>query len=306
MATKVVKKVEDNTPRICLGKSSPLLDCTTARFASDFYKFRSDRQNPFNDGYTGYCKICAHKMFEYYLKECKSIQSALYYTCQKLDMPFILEKYNQMNDLAKGTTKKNFDYVAEYLSLMARANGADKSTWTDFSATDINLSDIDNKLESRELRKQEIDEFKLDWGKQDSEEDYIFLEYRYDIYTEGKSLTPAQETLYRQLCLIELSKRRKEECRDSTKEEQEMIIKLMTQLKINNFDEQKDKSEIDRIIEKQIWEIENTEPAEVLDKSEYEDFLDINKNWFKHIVRATKNLVAGTKEYPDITKDNWD
>ena len=118
-------------------------------------------------------------------------------------------------------------------------------------------------------------------------------------------LTPAQETLYRQLCLVELSKRRKWTAKELTKDEQAMILTLMEKLKISNFNEQKDKSEIDKILEKQIWEIENTEPCELVDKEEYKDFLDIGKNWGQHILRAIRNLIAGTKDYPDVTKDEW-
>ena len=144
----------------------------------------------------------------------------------------------------------------------------------------------------------------LDWGEQPNLEDYQFLEYRYSIYTDGIELSPSQETLYRKLCLAELSARRKESNGESSKEDTEQIMKLMTKLKIDNFEEKKDKTDIERILEKQIWEIENTEPAEMVDKEEYRDYLDIEEDWGKHILRAVKNLIIGSKDYPNITRED--
>ena len=42
----------------------------------------------------------------------------------------------------------------------------------------------------------------------------------------------------------------------------------------------------------------------LLDKEEYKDYLDIEKDWGKHILRAVKNLLTGSKDYPKITKDS--
>ena len=86
-------------------------------------------------------------------------------------------------------------------------------------------------------------------------------------------------------------------------EEQNMIITLMQKLKIDNFAENKDKSDIDKIIERQIWEVENTEPCEIIDRDYYKDFCDLGKDWGKDILRCVKNLLVGSKDYPDITKD---
>lgn len=308
----------------CKGHNSPILKCIGMKKwdekGSEFYKsnskfayFPAELQKRGQEpvGLIPYCKECVQKIFEHYFNESNNFQLAVYYTCQKIDIPFILELFDGIfkeykeTKSAKEYTDLTKKYMSVYITNYNKASVRYKDK-TDFSFSDSDMSTIDVKIESREKAKQELDRFKLDWGNQNNDEDYAFLEYRYDVYTDGKSLTPAQESLYRQLCLVELAKRRKEDSKDSTKEEQDMMIKLMTQLKINNFNEDKEKSEIDRIIEKQIWEIENTEPCELVDKEEYKDFLDLGKNWGKHILRATKNLLVGSKDYPDITKDNWD
>ena len=84
---------------------------------------------------------------------------------------------------------------------------------------------------------------------------------------------------------------------------QNRISKTMSTLKLDQFEKQKDKTDIEKVLEKQIWEIENTEPAEVVDKEEYKDFLNIESDWGNHILRAMRNILAGQKDYPNITKD---
>ena len=315
-----VKKIENKDLMDCAGKNVDFLQCNIPKPMSDFY----DSWSPYNITNikklnrktnkqefvhkTKFCKECLGKIYSKYKEETNSSEFALFLTCMQANVPFIAEKVESTfayvtSEAKRGAKVSNI--FGTYYNILARETSK-HHLWQDFSCTDIDYKDIATHIEKRDITKKEMERFELDWGKQDDTEDYEFLEYRYDVYTSGKEITPAQETLYRQLCLVELAKRRKEVIKDSTKEEQEMILKLMDKLKISNFNEQKDKSEIDRILEKQIWEIENTEPCELVDKEEYKDFLDINKNWGKHILRAVKNLVAGTKDYPDVTRDEWD
>jgi hypothetical protein len=41
----------------------------------------------------------------------------------------------------------------------------------------------------------------------------------------------------------------------------------------------------------------------VVDKEKYKDFLNIESDWGNHILRAMRNLLTGSKDYPNITKD---
>jgi len=315
---------------MCKGHKSPILNCAGLKEYNEktgqFYLSRSpfayfpeeiNGKGKQLIGLIPYCKECVQKIFEYYYDNGKNqFNTAVYYTCQKLDIPFIGELFEEIfkqykenkveaefNDIKFSDLGKK--YMSIYISKLNKASVRYKDK-VDFTCSECDFSQIDTTLEKRELAKKELERFQLDWGIQDSDEDYALLEYKYNLYTEGKTLTTAQDSLYRQLCLVELSKRRKENTKESTKEEQDMMIKLMDKLKISNFDEQKEKSDIDRILEHQIWEIENTEPSELVNKKEYEDYLDIGKNWGKHIKRAVCNLVSGSKDYPDVTKDMWD
>lgn len=299
---------------LCRGHNNPLLKCKGMQKESEFYSSRSPlayypvELKKATSGKIHYCKTCVQKIFEYEFNKSNNMQKAVYYTCQRLDIPFIVDLFDEAILKSKGSTVAEVTQVGkklmgEYIARL-NTNKAKYGTKIDFSCSDTVLSEIDTSLEEKAKTKKELERFQLDWGLQE-DEDYSFLEYRYSVYTDGKEITPAQETLYRQLCLVELSKRRKWTAKELTKDEQAMILTLMEKLKISNFNEQKDKSEIDKILEKQIWEIENTEPCELVDKEEYKDFLDIGKNWGKHILRAIRNLIAGTKDYPDVTKDEW-
>ena len=114
--------------------------------------------------------------------------------------------------------------------------------------------------------------------------------------------------LYKDLCLNRLTLRKINDNRYTGEETidkvQSRTAKIMSILKIDQFEIAKKKSDIERILERQIWEIENTEPAELVDKEEYKDFLNIESDWGKGILRCVKNLLIGSKDYPNITREN--
>jgi hypothetical protein len=80
-------------------------------------------------------------------------------------------------------------------------------------------------------------------------------------------------------------------------------MKLIDKLKIANFEEVKQKSLAEQMIENQIYEIEKYEPCEAIDREFYKDYCDIGKNWGKQILRAVKNLLTGSSEFPNINDD---
>jgi hypothetical protein len=261
-------------------------------------------------------------MLKYFLKKKGTMESAVYFTCAKLDIPFIHRVYeatiDKKNSLQSKSNKDDSEYniFSYYIDYLWGTHTLQKKTevWEDFTDSDTSLDEFNTVKKSEDALKADYEKFELDWGKQ-TLEDYQFLEYRYDIYTDGKPLTPAQDTLYRQLCQLELRQRKKnakgdsirdDQLGESTKEEQAMIIQLMDKLGISKFDNKKDKSDIDRLIEKQIWEHENTDPCETVDINKYKDMCDIGKNWGRQILRAVKNIVSASQEFPDITADPKD
>ena len=263
--------------------------------------------NIINIGYVHICKNDIAKCYLEYLKK-GTMQSAVYFTCALTDTPFIKEVWDRYIELRNEKIKngkisptqlKTYNDFAKYreqLKAMKKAT----DDWNDFSATNVDYRDIMGLKKSDIALEAEKDKFVLDWGKRENIQDYQYLEYEYGRLTKDKPLKPQEETLYRKLCMVELMIRLKEEKDEPTNTEQTQLLNLMKTLKIDNFQEEKDKSTIEEIIEKQIWEVENTEPCEIIDREYWKDYCDIGKNWGKEIIRAVKNLITGSREFPNI------
>jgi hypothetical protein len=271
------------------------------KFVDDFYK----SPNPsHHSGYLPYCKLCCKKIFDEYLEKTGAIEPALWFTCAEVGIPFIMEAWERLQKLMVettlkyGRTPKDYNYIGNYVKALFLGNGA-VTIKKNFSDTDVVYDAIESAKKTEEAVKKDAEKFELDWGKQ-TVDDYSFLEYRYSTYTDGISLTPSQEADYRALCLLELSKRKKDEKNEDVKSELDSIAKLKKTLKIDNYNNDSDKPFVQRMLEYQIWEMENTEPAELEDLKTYQDMCSLDKNWWGHILRAMKNLLTGSREYPRL------
>lgn len=283
--------------RLCKGYNSDFLQCLGDIKESNFFNSWSK----FYDGKVPYCKDCVQKIYKYFLEETKTEKRATYFTLMKIDIPFIEEIYN------KAINRKGEYNISTYIAELHKVT-QNKEIWGDFSASDVNLDQTELVIPTIAERKQELDNLERIWGKQDCAEDYDFLNDTFDRYTQGIHFSnPQQEDLYKDLCRDRLLLRKINDNRyngdESLDKVQNRIGKTMSILKVDQYEKQKDKSDIEKILEKQIWEIENTEPAEVVDKNEYKDFLNIESEWGNHIIRAIKNLLIGSKDYPNITKN---
>lgn len=285
---------------ICRGANSDILNCQGQKKDTDFY----DSWSIWDGDKTAYCKNCLNKMFDVYLKQSGSDKVALYYTLMQVNIPFIQEVYDTLNKRTDKYGNKMQITVNKYITELQK-NTAKKMIWKDFSNTNVSL----NAEDKVDLVKNEPSLIlKKTWGIQEDDEDYEFLENTFERYTEGIEFVNQQQIdLYRDLCRDRLLLRKINDNRYNGEETidkvQSRIAKTMSTLKVDQFEKKKSKTDIERILEKQIWEIENTEPAELVNKEEYKDFLDIGSNWGKHILRAVRNLVANSKEYPKVTRE---
>ena len=245
-----------------------------------------------------YCKDCCTTMVHKRIKRFGNLESALWMSCADNGIPFIRSVYEGLErKVAEKKVGKNFNYIGNYLQVMQMARKkVDK--WESFDDTDVAFGDIANVQKHEETIKASMDKFKLDWGNHEVE-DYQFLEWRFDEYTDGLGeLKPSQETLYRRLCLVELAIRKNEEEGLDTKDEQKQMITLMKTLGIDDFTNTKDLSMAEKIIESQIAWMEEEEPAEhYKDLTKYKDFLGIEDYNYDHVLRPLKNLLIGSKEY---------
>lgn len=282
----------------CRGGFSPYLKCLGTKPSADFY----DNWGLWDGEKLCFCKDCMNKMYNYYLKKTNSEKTALYYTCMQVNVPFIQEVFDAVFNKKSNTGRKMPVSVARYMSELHKRT-SNKEKWNDFTATNIKFD------EDEHLAVHSDSELEKAWGIQDNPNDYLFLDETFKRYTQGVEMSnPQQEDLYKDLCRDRLLLRKINDGRYSGDETldkvQSRIAKTMSILKIDQFEKKKVKNDIELILEKQIWEIENTQPAELIDKDEYKDYLGLGKGWYQDVLRAVKNLIVGSKDYPNITRDD--
>ena len=310
---------------LCKGNGSPYLNCVGKKSETEFYISRSlfayfpaelhtqVKGKIATIGKIPYCKDCIKKIFDLYYDGGKnSIEGAVYYTCQKLDIPFIVELYEATMDIYRNEKNKadilniHKTFIYKYIANL-NTNSNKYKEKLDFSYSDSTLSNLTAKIEARELEKKDLDKFKLDWGVQEENDDYALLEYDFYELTDGKTLIKSQEMLYRDLCLARLSKRKAEQSKDGDVQKiQKQILDLMKTLRIDNFSEQKELSVIERMLETRIAIQEKEKPASYYDdirKNANADYLGKGKYFYDHIYRSIKNQFVKNKQYNIIPKD---
>ncbi len=301
MATKV--KSKSTTICYCVRDSR--------EYPSDRF-FQHPNTDNFPSGFVPFCKDCCNDMIKYYLQRTETMESALWYTCARLDMPFIKKVYESAlkayNNASKTQLEDNtiINYYYNYLwGTKSRKTALDK--WESFADSDVDFKDIKAVVKSDENIKAQKEELQLNWGIQESEDDYKFLTYLYNKYTKNINIeNPQQEDLYRDLCLARLEKRKVEEGKletDLTKV-QSRILTLMNKLKLDDFESTKPKSLSEQLMFAKIAQIELTKPCDLYrEPKKYKDFNKVRKYYQDICLRALKNTLAGTRDF-DIDMDN--
>lgn len=270
----------------------------------------------FSDGYgvqsrerLRICKQCNKKKLEKYSTYLTE-QGAFWVLCAENGIPFIQEVYNSSINVFNtvknlGTTL--FDvYIKKLKQLDVVYNG--------FWDSDKSLADLENitKFVEDANEKNQFDSSSLSfnelekrWGRYDKpEEAYSFLEEAFKDYTENITEMDANlRNRYQDLCKAEYAKRKAEENGDMNEisKAQDNIIKLLKLLKLDDFKEVSvDPRE--KFIDRLIWTIENEEPAEEEDLNKYRDIAGF-ENSFREIMRSMRNLITGSKEYPNVPKE---
>lgn len=258
----------------------------------------------FPKGYVPYCKDCCNDMLQYYLKKTGTIEASMWYVCALLDIPFIKRVFEKTQELNRDTDK----FVETYYNLLWGSRSMKKAldTWESFSDSDVGFEEINTTVKDVEAIKIQRDALELKWGLQESEEDYQYLEYLYDRYTQGVIKNPYQEDLYRDLCLARLEKRKIEQNKSSSDitKTQARILTLMNKLGIDDFEASKPKSLSEQLMFAKIAQIEMTKPCELYkEPTKYKDFNKVKKYYKDICLRALKNTLAGTRDF-DIDMTN--
>ena len=238
-------------------------------------------------------------------KEFMSEKAALWVVLSELGVPFIGKIYDEMMAqrlLPKGGTRP--EIVGHYIKKITEST----TIYSGFWDTDVSIAEIIGKDIKEEVKNtRDLEEMKEIWGKYPDDEyveAYEFLEDTFQAYTQDFPEMDANLTnRYRDLCKAEYRKRKADENGDvgEIKQAQANLTDLLKLLKLNDF-QSNQKSDVEKMIERKIWMIENTKPAECEDLNMYRDISGFEKTW-NDILRCVKNLVAGSREYPDIPRE---
>lgn len=271
--------------------------CSKVKDKTKFYP------NPVKPGeYLAYCRECTSIKFRTAEANLDSKWAALWCVCMEMGVPLFKDKFevlkNQYESYSgSGRRPEPFSmYVAMLKDAQVQYKGIFESDMQLSDFVDLNIGQDDGEISQKDLDAQRKEWDRI-WGSSYNNEQCERLDNYYTAYTESLEQMDAGRMLrYRDLCKAELRKFEG----DNGKEVTEEILKLMKLLNIDSFESQ-EKSDMDRFIDRLIWKIEETEPAEEEDESKYKDIAGF-ENSFTHIMRCMQNLLTGTKNYPKIPR----
>lgn len=246
------------------------------------------------------CKDCMNDLYVEYVDKYGNPYDALYRLCRVLNIVYNKKLAEGCISaiLEKDGTYKNM--VNSYIKSVRLPQYRNKG----FLDSDIIQS---GSLEEDPETKALINTTKADigkWGAGYSKEEYVRLGQLYNQWANGTPQdTVTQISLTKDLCKIDLKIEQANvsgaDTKDLLKQKQDLIKSLAIdpQTLLKN---RKD-NEATECFGAWIAEIEKTSPAEYLDDpSVYFDVNGIESYWDKHIKRPLKNLLLGTKDFPDV------
>lgn len=254
--------------------------------------------------YLPFCKTCCNKKLRDYIGVTKSEGAGLWCLLAELGIPFFKDVWENTQKIvfeATGAGRKP-DLLLTYLRTFKEFGVVAQGFWQ----SDMMLDDFVEIRENKEEDDKEVidlNEQQRIWGRFEVE-DYDFLNFTFNEYTQNLLEMDANLIRrYRDLAKAELRKRKADESGDigEITKAQDSLNKQLALLKLNNFKDNK-QSDTEKFIERMAWNIENTKPAECEDTQKYKDFSNFGINW-EDIMRTVKNLVAGTREYPEVPRD---
>lgn len=280
--------------KMCRGAGSSFLGCIGTVKETEFY----DSFNKLEGNKVCYCMKCCDKIFKYYQDSGYDVKMSLYYTLQKIDVPFIQDVYDKLVSKGKVSVK---NYLSE---IQGRKDKIE--IWNDFSSSD---KIIESTADEKEKQKERLEYLEDVWGIQDTEKDYEFLENTFERYTKGvEFINQQQRDLYKDLCRDRLLLRKINDGRYNGEETidkvQNRISKTMATLKVDQFESKKPKTLSEQLIFDKIAQIEMTKPADLYkEPTKYKDFNKVRQYYQDICLRPLKNTLAGLKDF-DIDVEN--
>lgn len=276
--------------------------CQTAKSPNQFHK------SPMSSGqFLPICKLCCKDKLKAYTEITGSESAAFWLVLSELGVPFIKEVWDNFQ-IFKATATPSTDLIMAYLRALSESGMKIEGFWQ----SDVMLDMLMDSVVDRDVEREELDlaEQQKIWGKfidKDGKldiEDYLFLNQTFDEYTQ--ELLEMDANLirrYRDLAKAELRKRKADESGDigEIKNAQNILNNQLSLLKLNEF-KSHNKTDEQLAFEKRVAMIEYTKPSECEDLKVYLDMAGYEKEKGL-MMRSLRNAIAGTRDYPDIPKE---
>lgn len=283
-----------NTESWCNGCNSPKEN-----------KYFIQSLNPHHTKFLPLCRSCLTARFKEYQNVLKSDGGALWCLCAEVGYPVIKEYYDmavkRQFESPKGTSLfMCYHNTLKDMGFKVEGFWQSDMMLDDFIERSVSKDDIAQAEEDKALDLKEQEGI---WGKFEAE-DYELLNRIYEMYTKNLfSIDTPMELRYRDLCKAELRKRKADESKDINEiaKAQDNIKKLLELLKLDKF-QSNTKTDVEKTLEYQIAMMEKYKPAELEDISAYEDYCGCH-HLENQLMRPLRNLIAGTRDYPSITKE---
>lgn len=287
-------------------KTKVCMACEQEKPCTAFYK----SPNPLYD-YVPLCNQCRNERLATYNKVAKTDGGGLWILLMELGIPFISSVWKETEEDLKGPFGRGVkpNSFVRYMEHLEESGIEVQGIWQ----SDVMLTDlVDFAPEAKEAKKLQVEVDKLIriWGRfatKDGSIDqdaYLFLENSFENYTqELPEMDVNTENRYRDLCRCELQLRRANESGDANdiSKAQDRLNKQLKLLNLDTFNNNM-KSEQEKFIDRIAWMIEETEPAEEEDRKKYRDIAGYEKS-FGEIMRSMKNLLTGSRDFPNIPVD---
>lgn len=271
--------------------------CGKDKMEQQFYK------SPIKTGeYIKRCKACTADYYKAALEQSKDPGAALWATCMVNDIPLRKVEYEaavrDLEEFKQGRKPSLFMLYHTYLTGASEPLTSVLDSDLDLSSFIVRHDENDDATKQEESDAQRLIQWHKIWGDAYTAQDCQWLDDKFDAYTaDVAEMDTAQEMLYRDLCRAHLEQFKG----GPNKDVFQQIKALMNMLKIDNF-KSNVKSDAERAFEKRVAITEYTKPAECEELKEFLDKVGYEKEKAM-MMRSLRNAIAGTREYPDIPRE---
>ena len=270
-------------------------------------QFIKDYRYDNKEVYLPLCKQCSENIADKISKQYGAVVG-VWSAAMQNGVPMMQKAWKRAQDLLKisNDTGLFMAYYAGLKDTVGNYSGVWQSDcWYGTFIAPVEVADT-TQIGIKQYTTEELQQIFTDWGKFTDNsggidyDAYEFLIPRYEQYIKDvNGLTNAMSMQYKNLCKAEWQKIKADESGDisAIDKAQKLVNGFLGVLKLDDF--AVEKSDTDRFIDRLIWRIEETEPAEIEDETKYVDVVGHEKI-FQSIMRSLRNIVANSRDFPAV------